>query len=106
MTDTCKHCGAWEGLHHWSTNQCPKNGKEALRGKQEWEITTFESDGTDEDVAKNTALEICVMFLTNTNTITEEKQTELVKHLRTAGMDELAEAVAIGGIASIFKETQ
>lgn len=56
--------------------------------------------------AKDAALEICVMFLTNVNTIIEEKQTELVKHLRTAGMVELADAVAVGGIASIFNEAQ
>jgi len=47
------------------------------------------------------ALEICVMFLTNTNTITEEAQTELVKHLRAAQLVDLADAVTMGGFAAM-----
>jgi hypothetical protein len=48
------------------------------------------------------ALEICVMFLTNVNTITTEKQAEVVKYLRLAGMTDEADAVALGGFASVF----
>lgn len=45
------------------------------------------------------ALKICVMFLTNMNTITEENQTRLVKYLRDAGQKDLADAVAMSGFA-------
>ena len=52
----CYNCGADEGLHHYETMQCPKNGIEKTRfdkltGKyypQQWEETTF----VDADVKK------------------------------------------------------
>lgn len=39
----CGNCCADEGLHHYETRQCPKNGIEEWRldKKQEWENTTF-----------------------------------------------------------------
>ena len=40
---TCKRCGAWEGLHHFDTMQCPWGGYEAPIGKQQrWSSQTFE----------------------------------------------------------------
>jgi hypothetical protein len=49
MSDTCRNCGGWEGLHHYGTNQCPRNGMEAPVGrKQEWLTTTFERDDSSE----------------------------------------------------------
>ena len=53
-TGICKNCGADEGLHHYETMQCPKNGIEEIRfdkltGKfypQQWESTTFHDNGT------------------------------------------------------------
>lgn len=47
------------------------------------------------------ALDLCVMFLTNTNTINEDKQAELVKHLRESGRVDLADAIAMGGFAAL-----
>ena len=42
---TCKNCGAWEGLHHYETNQCPHNGPEAPVGKEQlWDATTYQED--------------------------------------------------------------
>jgi len=47
---TCKNCGAWYGLHHYETNQCPKNGRET--NPQMWETTTYqEDDKTDSRIA-------------------------------------------------------
>lgn len=45
--DICVNCGASEGLHHYETRQCPKNGREEYRDgkKQEWESTVFEDSG-------------------------------------------------------------
>jgi len=51
----------------------------------------------------NNALTTCVMFLVNTNTITEERQVELIKSLRMAGLVDLADSVAAGGFASVFE---
>ena len=51
----------------------------------------------------NSALATCVMFLANVNTITEEKQVELIKSLRMAGLVDLADSVAAGGFASVFE---
>ena len=51
----------------------------------------------------NNALTTCVMFLVNTNTITEEKQVELIKSLRMAGLVDLADSVSVGGFASVFE---
>ena len=41
--EVCSNCGADEGLHHYETQQCPKNGIEEYREgrKQEWQDTTF-----------------------------------------------------------------
>lgn len=41
----CGNCGAGEGLHHYETRQCPKNGVEEWRDgkKQEWQETFFEN---------------------------------------------------------------
>lgn len=45
----CKNCGGDEALHHYQTNQCPRNGTEAPIGrKQEWMSTTFDPDRVDE----------------------------------------------------------
>ena len=44
MSDNCKICGAGEGLHHFETMQCPRNGMEAPVGrKQEWQKTIYQS---------------------------------------------------------------
>ena len=51
-TKTCKNCGAWEGLHHYETNQCPKNGVEAhYTKKQEYQNTYFKEDKEERDLA-------------------------------------------------------
>ena len=45
ITDLCINCGADYGLHHADTNQCPKNGREAIWDrKQEWQNTCWISD--------------------------------------------------------------
>jgi len=44
----CYNCGADEGLHHYETKQCPKNGIEETNYPQQWEDTTF----VDADVKK------------------------------------------------------
>ena len=52
-TGICINCGADSGLHHFETQQCPKNGREETRfdklsGKcipQQWESTIFEDSG-------------------------------------------------------------
>lgn len=52
-TDVCFNCEASEGLHRYTTQQCPRNGIEETRydklaGKyypQQWEDTTFEDAG-------------------------------------------------------------
>jgi hypothetical protein len=50
MKDTCKNCGAWHGLHHWETQQCPRNGQEAPLGKlQEWDSTTYIEEVSEVD---------------------------------------------------------
>lgn len=47
--DKCKNCGGDEGIHHYQTNQCPVDGREAPIGrKQEYKTTTYEPDTTDE----------------------------------------------------------
>lgn len=51
--DICSNCGASEGLHHYKTRQCPKNGIEETRWDefnnkaypQKWEETIFEDSG-------------------------------------------------------------
>ena len=49
MSDNCKICGAGEGLHHFETMQCPRNGMEAPVGrKQEWQKTIYQSDADRE----------------------------------------------------------
>jgi hypothetical protein len=52
--DKCKNCGGDYALHHYQTNQCPRNGVEApLDRKQEWMTTTFELvDTRDAEIAK------------------------------------------------------
>lgn len=46
-TGICANCGADKGLHHYETEQCPKNGMEEYREgrKQEWEDTTWQDSG-------------------------------------------------------------
>ena len=52
-TGICANCGADAGLHHYDTQQCPRNGIEETRfdkleGKfypQQWSNTTFEDSG-------------------------------------------------------------
>ena len=52
-TGLCSNCGADSGLHHFDTQQCPRNGIEETRfdkleGKfypQKWSSTTFEDSG-------------------------------------------------------------
>lgn len=42
--DDCVNCGAWSGLHHADTTQCPMYGLEAGPGRQQfWEDTKFEA---------------------------------------------------------------
>jgi len=49
MKDECINCGAWKGLHHYETNQCPRNGQEAPLGKlQEWDNTVYQEDNTSD----------------------------------------------------------
>ena len=49
MKDECINCGAWKGLHHYETNQCPRDGQEAPLGKlQEWDDTVYQEDNTAE----------------------------------------------------------
>jgi len=49
MKDECINCGAWKGLHHYETNQCPRNGQEAPLGKlQEWDDAVYQEDNTEE----------------------------------------------------------
>lgn len=56
--EKCDNCGADEGLHHWDTKQCPKNGVEEWREgrKQEWEKTTFSIEKSQREklLAENT----------------------------------------------------
>lgn len=42
----CKNCVGNDGIHHYETKQCPKNGIEEIRygKKQQWENTTFENE--------------------------------------------------------------
>jgi hypothetical protein len=63
MTEqTCKNCGGWYGLHHYETNQCPKNGRET--NPQMWESTTYqEEDKEDNNMAD---LEAANILLNNT----------------------------------------
>ena len=51
--NTCKNCGASQGLHHYQTNQCPVGGREAPIGKPDiWANTTYlEDDGLLERIA-------------------------------------------------------
>lgn len=50
MNDKCSNCGAWMGLHHFETMQCPKNGMEAPVGRrQEYDRTVFVPDTGDEN---------------------------------------------------------
>ena len=59
---TCRNCGAWYGLHHYETNQCPKNGRET--NPQMWETTTYqEEDKSDSKIAD---LEAANILLTRT----------------------------------------
>ncbi len=61
MTEqTCKNCGGWYGLHHYETNQCPKNGRET--NPQMWEATTYQ----EEDADKIADLEAANILLNNT----------------------------------------
>lgn len=49
MNDKCSNCGAWMGLHHYETMQCPKNGMEAPVGRrQEYDRTVFVPDTSEE----------------------------------------------------------
>ena len=50
---SCNNCRADEGLHHFETNQCPKNGREECRldRPQLWEETTFDDSQRCDRVA-------------------------------------------------------
>lgn len=52
--DICSNCGASQGLHHYKTMQCPKNGIEEMREghKQVWIDTIFEDSGIKEFTQK------------------------------------------------------
>lgn len=51
MENTCKNCGAWKGLHHYETMQCPRDGMEAPLGREQlWETTTYRSEHTKEEL--------------------------------------------------------
>ena len=53
---TCKNCGAWYGLHHYETNQCPKNGRET--NPQMWETTTYQEDDKTDSRIEDLAAQI------------------------------------------------
>ena len=59
---TCKNCGGWYGLHHYETNQCPKNGRET--NPQMWETTTYQEE--DKEDTKIADLEAKNILLNNT----------------------------------------
>ena len=41
-SNSCAHCGAEYGLHHYETEQCPRNGVEAPIGAtQYWGSSVF-----------------------------------------------------------------
>lgn len=47
--DKCKNCGGDRGIHHYETDQCPTDEREAPIGrKQEWKSTTFEIETESE----------------------------------------------------------
>ena len=43
--EACQNCGAWKGLHHAETMQCPAGGVEEVRPghPQKWSATNFKS---------------------------------------------------------------
>jgi hypothetical protein len=45
--DICSNCGASQGIHHYETSQCPRNGREECRDgyQQIYVNTTFEDSG-------------------------------------------------------------
>lgn len=49
------------------------------------------------------ALETAVMFITNTNTINEDRQRRFVKQLIDAGEKDMADVVAVAGFASALE---
>jgi hypothetical protein len=53
MKDRCVNCGGWKGLHHFETNQCPRNGVESPVGKkQTWQDSVYQEEDTrDETIA-------------------------------------------------------
>ena len=45
----CKHCGAYEDLHHADTSQCPVGGYEAPPGKRQmWNSTVYKANDNEE----------------------------------------------------------
>lgn len=52
--DVCKNCGAWRGLHHFKTLQCPQNGREETRDghKQQWGESVYEVCEPELDIYK------------------------------------------------------
>ena len=54
MNTKCCICGAENGLHHYETDQCPRNGVEAPIGAiQYWENSVFTTiDDLKDEVAR------------------------------------------------------
>lgn len=71
-----------------------------LKISEVWDTAALKARAAGQDKA----LELCVMFLTNVNTIDEEKEVELIKHLRDAGHTDLADAIALRGFAATVGE--
>ena len=44
----CTNCGYPEGLHHFDTMQCPKNGESLMGQKQEYLGTIYVPNNSDE----------------------------------------------------------
>lgn len=53
MSDVCKNCGGWRGIHHYLTMQCPVGGVEApIHRKQEYMDCTYQEQDDDLDILK------------------------------------------------------
>lgn len=53
MSNYCKNCGAWKGLHNYETYQCPKNGVEAAFDKlQQYHGTVYVEDNSENEPVK------------------------------------------------------
>jgi hypothetical protein len=92
MKDECINCGAWKGLHHYETNQCPRNGQEAQLGKlQEWDNTVYQEDNTAELRARIATLEAENARLTAAHAMQGEELVTLPRHMVYSMEDKLKE---------------